>query len=73
MNENSQSNPLYWDSSYEIVLCLMEAHPAVDLDTVGLDQLYQWVIVLPDFADDPALVNTDILNAILREWYEETH
>ena len=65
--------PLYWESSFEIVLCLMEAYPEVDIESVGRQQLYQWIITLPDFADDPALVNEGILNQILREWYEETN
>ena len=72
MDENSQTRPLYWDASYEIVWDLMEVHPEVDVETVGLQQLYQWIIALPNFADDPALVNEDILTDILREWYEET-
>jgi FeS assembly protein IscX len=63
--------PLYWDSSYEIVLALMQAHPEVDVETVGLEQLKQWVLALPAFVDDPLLVNQGILNDILREWYEE--
>ena len=65
--------PLYWESSFEIVLCLMEAYPEVDIESVGRQQLYQWIITLPDFADDPALANEGILNQILREWYEETN
>lgn len=63
--------PLYWEATYEIVLCLMETYPQVDIDSVGTEQLYQWVIALPDFADDPALVTDAILNDLLREWYEE--
>lgn len=73
MSDNSQARPLYWEGTYEIVLDLMEKYPTVDLDTVGLQQLYQWVIALPNFADDPELANDGILNDILREWYEETH
>ncbi len=64
-------NSIYWDSSYEIVLRLIEQHADVDVEFVGLDQLYRWIIALPDFADDPALVNDGILSDILREWYEE--
>ena len=71
MEVNSQPHHLYWDSSYEIVLQLMETYPDVDIDSVGEDQLFQWIIALPGFADDPALVNEGILKAILREWYEE--
>lgn len=68
---NVNSHHLYWDSSYEIVLQLMETYPDVDVESVGEDQLYHWIIGLPGFADDPALVNEGILKAILREWYEE--
>ncbi len=64
-------NPLYWDSSYEIVLRLMELHPDADVEMVGTEQLGRWIVALPEFADDPSLVNEGILNDILREWYEE--
>ncbi len=64
---------LYWDSSYEIVLSLIDTYPDVDVEQVGLDQLYQLIIALPNFADDPALVNDGILNEILREWFEEVN
>ncbi len=64
---------LIWDASYEIVLTLMAEHPDVEPDDVSLQQLYDWIIALPDFADDPLLVNDQILSAILREWYEERH
>ena len=62
---------LYWDSAYEIVLALMEAYPHADLEDLGLDELGRWITSLPDFADDPGLVNDAILNGILRDWYEE--
>lgn len=63
--------PLYWEHTYEIVLALMDAHPNAAVDSVGLQQLHQWVINLPGFADDPALAHDGILEDILREWYEE--
>ena len=63
---------LYWDSAYEIVLALMEAHPCADLDEMGLEELNQRIRALPGFADDPALVNDAILREILRDWYEES-
>ena len=65
-------NPLYWDASYEIVMALMEAHPDIEIENVGTQQLFQMIVELPNFADDPALVNDGILNDILREWYEES-
>jgi FeS assembly protein IscX len=66
--------PLYWDSTYEIVLELMARYPLIDVESVGVAQLLDWIVALPDFADDPQLVNEGILLDILREWYEElTH
>lgn len=62
---------LDWESSFEIVQSLIEVYPHVDLDEVGIDQLRQWIIALPDFGDDPAFANEGILTGILREWYEE--
>lgn len=67
----SQSHKFYWDSTYEIVLSLIETHPDADLDAMGLQQLNQLIVALPDFADDPELANDGILTEILREWYEE--
>ncbi len=64
---------LFWDASFEIVLALMEAYPDVEIDTVGIEQLREWIIALPDFADDPEIVTQDILHDILREWYEESN
>lgn len=68
---DNEINPLTWESSYEIVLQLMEQHPNADVNEIGLDQLMNWIVALPDFADDPALANEGILQDILREWYEE--
>lgn len=67
----SNNAPLYWESTYAIVLRLMETYPNVDIDSVGMEQLCQWVLALPEFADDPTLVNNGILSDILRTWYEE--
>jgi FeS assembly protein IscX len=71
MHGDEWPKPLYWEASYEIVLELMERYPGADLDSVGLQQLFEWIIALPGFADDPALANDGLLTAILREWYEE--
>jgi FeS assembly protein IscX len=66
------ARPLYWEASFDIVLSLMRAYPTIDVETVSLNQLFGWVVALPDFADDPECVTEDILADILREWYEET-
>ena len=63
---------LHWDASYEIVLALMETYPDADLDQLGLNELNERILQLPDFDDDPALVNDAILRQILRDWYEES-
>jgi FeS assembly protein IscX len=64
---------LYWDGSFEIALHLMAAHPGVDLKEVTLQQINSWTLALPEFADDPALVNDDLLTAIYQEWFEEAN
>jgi FeS assembly protein IscX len=71
MSDMSQFNKLYWDASYEIVLGLIDTYPEADLDTMGLQQLFQLIVSLPNFADDPNLANEGILSEIMREWYEE--
>jgi FeS assembly protein IscX len=73
MNGFSQSGKLYWESTYEIVLALMEQYPSLDIDAVGLDELNEYIVTLPNFADDPRLANEAILSEILREWYEEVN
>ncbi len=64
---------LHWDATYEIVLSLKAAYPDVDLDTLGLDQLYHYIVSLPDFSDDPEMATDGMLAEILREWYEEVN
>ncbi len=49
----------------------MEHHPDADLDNLGLQQLFEWIIDLPGFDDEPILAHDDLLTEILREWYEE--
>ena len=62
---------LYWDGSYEIALHLINAHPVVNLADVTLGQIFEWTVALPEFADDPVLVNDGLLQAIYQDWYEE--
>jgi len=64
---------LSWDSSYAIVLELKERYPDIDIDAVGLQKLYQMIMTLPNFDDDPELANDAILAHILGEWYEEVN
>jgi FeS assembly protein IscX len=62
---------LYWDSPYAIALALMEHHPELDPETVGLEQMTALIEQLPDFKDDPALATERILLDIQITWYEE--
>jgi len=64
---------LTWDDSYALARILMERFPEINLNTVSLEKIYQWVIDLPEFSDDHELVNDDILCAIYREWFEEAN
>ena len=64
---------LYWDGAYAIAHRLMALHPNIDLNTVTLNMIYNWVVALPDFKDDPQLANDDLLAAIYQEWYEEVN
>lgn len=60
-----------WDSVYEIALALIDRYPDANLEQVSLQMIYEWVIALPGFDDDPELANDSILLAIFQEWYEE--
>lgn len=62
---------LRWDDTVALVQLLRENHSDVSLENVSLGEIYQWVIELPQFYDDPALANDDILLSILTEWIEE--
>lgn len=64
-------NPLYWDSTYEIVLNLIAVYSQIDPNQVGVQQLLEMILALPNFADEPVLANEDLLVDILRVWYEE--
>lgn len=64
---------LTWDDSYSIAKHLQALYPTVRLEDVSLMSLYHWVIALPEFKDDPELVNETILLSILQEWFEEAN
>jgi len=62
---------LNWESTYAIALELRRQHPEADIEQVSLQQIYNWTLALPEFEDDPALANDDILYAIYQDWFEE--
>ena len=62
---------LFWDSTYAIVVSLMEHFSDRSPIEVGLDELINMVESLPGFQDDSALVTEQFLLDILTVWYEE--
>lgn len=63
---------LYWDSTYAVVVALIEQYPHIRPEMVGLEQLTEMVENLPGFVDDPALATERMLLDIQITWYEET-
>lgn len=63
---------LYWDSTYAIVVSLMQHFPDTTPESVGLLELAQMVQSLPGFQDDPAFATERILLDIQVVWLEET-
>ena len=63
---------LYWESTYAIVLALIQHHPDLDPEDVGLGEMAELIENLPGFSDDPALATERILLDIQIVWYEET-
>ncbi|MDX1614289.1 MAG: Fe-S cluster assembly protein IscX [Candidatus Promineifilaceae bacterium] len=62
---------LYWDATYAIAMALMEHHPNVDPESVGLLELAELIVQLPGFSDDEALATERILMDVQIAWYEE--
>ena len=56
---------LTWEDSYAVALALIQRYPDKNLEEVSVGMLYQWIISLPGFADDPDLANDEILVAIV--------
>jgi len=62
---------LYWEDDYAIARALRQAHPGVNPLEVEWATLHQWIIELPDFADDRSVTALYLLENIQCEWYEE--
>lgn len=63
---------LHWTDINDIAILLVEQHPDVDPATVRFTDLYQWVMALPGFADDPNHCGEKILEAIQTAWIDES-
>jgi FeS assembly protein IscX len=62
---------LRWEDAEDIAAALAAAHPDIDPLTVRFTDLRQWVIALPDFADDPMASSEGKLERIQMAWVAE--
>ena len=60
-----------WTDTQDIAIALAEARPEVDPKLVRFTDLYQWVMALPGFDDDPKRCGEKILEAIQLAWIDE--
>lgn len=60
-----------WTDINDLAIELSEAHPNVDPKTINFVDLMNWVVVLPDFDDDPKHCGEKILEAIQQAWIDE--
>ena len=60
-----------WTDTQDIAIALAEAHPDVDPKQVRFTDLYNWVMALSGFGDDPKRCGEKILEAIQLAWIDE--
>ncbi|MGE5171462.1 MAG: Fe-S cluster assembly protein IscX [Rudaea sp.] len=60
-----------WTDTLDIAIALAQAHPDVDPARVRFTDLYDWVMALPGFDDDPRRSGEKILEAIQAAWIDE--
>lgn len=60
-----------WTDSLEIAIALADKYPDVDPRTIRFTDLYNWVLALEEFQDDPKHSGEKILEAIQQAWIEE--
>lgn len=60
-----------WTDTRDIAIALSEKYPGTDPKTVRFTDLYQWVLQLPGFDDDPKRCGEKILEGIQMAWMEE--
>jgi FeS assembly protein IscX len=60
-----------WTDVQDIAIELSEVHEDIDPRYINFVDLRNWVIVLPDFNDDPERCGEKILEAIQSAWIEE--
>jgi FeS assembly protein IscX len=60
-----------WTDTQDIAIALTDAHPDIDPRSVRFTDLFEWVMALPGFSDDPKRCGEKILEAIQMAWMEE--
>lgn len=60
-----------WTDVREIAIELADSRPDVDPRYVNFVDLRDWVMALPDFADDPDRCGEKVLEAIQMAWLDE--
>ncbi len=60
-----------WVEVYDIAIELDEKFPDTDPMTVSFPDLYEWVMALDGFDDDPNHCGEKVLEAIQMAWIEE--
>ncbi len=62
---------LKWVDVQDIAIELAESYPDLDPMTIGFPDLYQKVMALEGFDDDPDRCGEKVLEAIQMAWIEE--
>ena len=60
-----------WSDTLEIAIALADRYPDVDPKGVRFTDLYEWVLGLEGFSDDPKRCGEKILEGIQMAWIEE--
>jgi len=60
-----------WTDTLEIAIALADEYPDKDPRSVNFVDLYEWVLALRDFSDDPKRCGEKILEAIQMAWIDE--
>lgn len=63
---------MHWTDSQRIAEALYDKHPDIDPKTIRFTDLYQWILHLEGFQDDPNKCGEKILEAIQLAWIEES-
>jgi len=60
-----------WTDSLDIAIALYDKFPELDPKTIRFTDLYQWILDLEEFDDDPNKCGEKILEAIQLAWIDE--